>query len=177
MKLNSNGSGEIDINYILDQGLKGISSLGSDDDIVPLNLSEDYIREISANRDDIRYKNYVITEDESFYNVSVTFEFDSIEALNSVLPKENAISIKKEGNETVLFQNLISDSSEELNSETLGIFKDIFADHSVTFKIKTPSEIIKVENGSKIGTNIAIYQESFIDVISTTEKKSWSIRW
>ncbi len=177
LKLNANGSGNIHISYIMDKGLKGISTLGSQDEIVPLNLSEEYISEITNNNEDITYKDYKISEDEIYYRVDVTFEFETIEALNSVFPEENSVKIERIGNETVFTQVIVGKSDEALSTETREIFKDIFKDHSFTLKVRVPGDIISIENGIKSENRLAIYQESFIDVINNPSLNSWSIRW
>lgn len=177
MKINSNGSGSITIKYSMDSSLNGISSLGSDDDIVPLNLSEEYIVQIIGLRNDIVYKNYRITEDGNYYIVEVTFLFDNIDALNSILPKENAIILERNGNNTIFKQGIVSSTDEEIHSESLDILKDIYKDHSFTFEVKVPSDIIEVDHGEKIGSRIALYKENFLDVITSPDKKEWSIRW
>jgi hypothetical protein len=177
MKLNSNGSGTVKISYKLDKGLSGISNLDSNNDIAPLNLSEDYIKEITQNRDDIVYKDYSLVDDEFFVVIDVTFVFESIDALNSIFPEENGITIYRDGNETVFEQTIVESSTEVLTDETLEIFNDIFSDHLITFNVEVPSEIVSVKNGFKTDKRLATYNESLLDIITTSDEKNWSIRW
>ncbi len=177
MKLNSNGSGQIKISYIMDLGLRGISTLDSDDEIVPLNLSEEYISGIVNSRDDVAYRDYNISSDERYYRVNVTILFESIDGLNSILPKDNAVSITRVGNETVFSQVLFDSADGELSDDSLDIYKDIFKDHYFRLKVSVPYDIIIVDNGVKSDNRVAVYQESFIDVISGSNKKEWNIRW
>lgn len=177
MKLNSNGSGNITLTYIIDKELQGISNLGNEDNIVPLNLSEQYIQQVIGIRNDIKYRNYNIDDNSVNYQIKVTFDFESIEALNSILPDENKISILKEGNETVLSQGIVSLTNESINDETLKIFRDLYKDHYFKMVVRVPNDIIEVKQGLKTEERVAVYKESFIDVISSGDKKNWSIRW
>ncbi len=177
MKINSNGSGNMKISYIMDKGLKGISTLGESDDDVPLNLSEEYISEITSSREDVYYKDYKISLDETYYRVEVIIVFETIEGLNSILPEENAVSINRIGGETVFSQMLFDASKGELSNESLEIYKDIFKDHYFRLKVVVPGDIINVDNGIESANRVAVYQESFIDIISGNNKKDWSIRW
>lgn len=177
MKINSNGSGTININYKLERGLVGISTLGSDDEIVPIDLSEDKIVQLIGGRDDIVYENYSLKENDNDYIVNVTFLFDNIDALNSILPVENAVSLIREGSETIFTQGIVAETNEDINEVTLEILEDIYKDHSFSLEVKVPSDIIAVLNGNKIETRTALYSEKFLDIISSNDKKVWSIRW
>ena len=70
LKINNDGSGTLSIAYTLDKTLNEISNF-SDNNIIPLNLSEEYIQSIIGNRNDISYRNYRAYEDEEFYNIDV----------------------------------------------------------------------------------------------------------
>lgn len=177
MRINGNGSGSIAIEYILESGLNGISTLGSNNDIVPLNLSENHIIEMIGGRDDIVYKDYKTKEDINSYTVNVTFLFDNIEALNSILPEDNAVSLVREGNETVFRQGIITKTDDKINDISLEILQDIYKEHTFTIEVRVPSEIIDVENGNKVESRKAVYSEKFLDIITSADKKEWSIRW
>lgn len=177
LELKNNGSGTLKMSYTLDKSLNGISNLDSEEDIVPLNLSEDYINGIVNLRDDISYRDYNISEDELNYIVDVTFDFDTIDGLNSMLPEDNRVVITNVGKDTVFKQVIVKQATDEITSENMEIFRDIFKRHSFSLKVKTPKDIIKVDNGVEVSKRVAIYQESFIDVISDPNKKEWSIRW
>lgn len=177
LRINSNRSGSLNIVYSIDKTLKGISNLGNDDEIVPLNLSEEYIQEIIGDRTDIKYVKYQTSEDDLYYTVDVTFEFESIDALNSVLPTENAIIINKEGSETLFSQGVVTATNEIINNETMEIFKDIYGDHYFKMIVRVPGNIIDVRQGHKQEDRVAEFNKKFIDIIATSDDLSWSIRW
>lgn len=177
MKLNSNGSGTITIQYTLERGLSGIANLGSDYEIVPLNLSEEFIIQMIGGRDDIEYKDYKISEDNRYYTVQVTFLFDNIDALNRILPEDNAVVLLREGSETIFKQGVVTQTDEEINDDSLEILKDIYKDHTFTFEVKVPGDIIDVDQGKKIDSRVALYHENFLEIITSNNKKEWSIRW
>ena len=175
--LNSTGTGSMDIIYTLDRGLEGISNLGSGDQIVPLNLSEEYIRSITDRTPGLEYSRYNTDITDSSYIVSVKFNFDNITTLNAILPDENKISIIQEGDENIFSQTIVSGIDKDISPETLSIFKDIFSDHYFKLTIKVPGEIIAIENGTIENGNIGVYSHKFIDVISNGELENWTVRW
>ncbi len=177
LRINSNRSGSLNIVYSIDKTLKDISNLGKDDEIIPLNLSEEYIQEIIGERTDIKYVKYQTSEDDLYYTVDVTFEFESIEALNSVLPSENAISINKNGSVTIFSQGVVTATDEVINNETMEIFKDIYGDHYFKMIVRVPGDIISVNQGTKQEERVAEFNKKFIDIIATSDDLSWSIRW
>lgn len=177
MKINSNGSGTMAINYTLDKGLKDISNLDTDDNIVPLNLNVEYLEEVTSKRDDVTYRNYKITEGDDYYNIEVVIVFETIEGLNSILPEDNSVIVEKKGSETLFTQVIADESEADISEESLKIFKDIFKDHYFTLKVNVPSDIRSVENGIEVSDRVAVYQESFVDLISSNDKRSWSVRW
>jgi len=180
LTINSNGSGSMKIKYIMDSGLKGVSEVGSDDDVVPLNLSESYIKNIIDKRDDISYTNYNITEDMKYYRVDVTFNFTNIDALNSIFPAESRIDLKSDENGTIFTQQLIEESDKVISDETIELFKELFKDNYFKLILNTPSDIIsvdKVDNVTKIGKRTAQFEDSFMNVLLQKERSSWSVRW
>lgn len=174
--LKDDNSGFITFNYTLDKGLKNISNLSEEDNIAPLNLGEEYISQITLNNPGLSYSNYSITEDEKFQYISVRFDFDTINDLNQVIPEENSINIEKDGNSFILRQTIIEES-EEIDSESLEIFRDIFKEHYVSFSVITPENIIYVDGGVKKGNKEAIYQSSITDLLAVTNSISWEISW
>ncbi len=177
LKLNSNGSGSLSISYFLDKQLQGISSIGNDDDIVPLNLSEDYLSEVIGARSDIFYQNYRVSEDEFSYNIFVTFVFDSVEALNAVLPEENRIELTRVNGETTFRQTVMKDKSGEIDNETLSILNDIFKEHYFKFILRTPGTVKKTFQSELIEDRVTEYNEKFMDILIDDNKKEWSVIW
>lgn len=177
LEINKNGGGSLKMVYSLDKGLNDISNLEDEDNIVPLNLSENYIKEVIAGREDISYRDYHITYEKDLYNISVTFDFDTIEGLNSILPDDNRITIENSGDSTIFTQIIVKSAEDEITEDSAKIFKDIFKEHTFSLRVKTPEEIKDVSNGSIVSKRVAIYSESFIDIVTDPEKKLWTIRW
>lgn len=177
LSINSNSSGTMNIVYSMSKTLKGISNLGNNTEIVPLNLSEEYIQGIIGNRTDIRYVKYRTSEDDKYFIVDITFEFDTIEALNIVLPAENAISLVKDGNDTLFSQGIITLSDDNINNETLELFRDLYKDNYFTMNVTVPRSIISVNQGFKEADRVAVFNEKVIDLLETNSEMSWSIRW
>lgn len=177
LRLNSDGSGSIKIYYTLDKSLQGISNLGSDDSIVPLNLSREYIEEVISGRSDISYSGYKTSQDESEYSVEVTFFFDSIDGLNSILPEDNRVSLTRSGKETVFNQVIVKSTKDEISSDSLEIFRDIFKEKTFSLTVHTPRDITNVDGGEISSKRVATYKENLLDIIQDSKKKSWTIRW
>ena len=161
----------------MDRGLEGISNLESEDQIVPLNLSEDYIKNITDRTQGLEYSAYSTSKTDKSYIVSVHFNFDSIEALNAILPDDNNISITQKGDENIFTQNIINGINNKISPETLDIFKDLFSDHYFKLTIKVPGEIISIDNGIIESGNTGVYNHKFIDVISSGKLENWTVRW
>lgn len=175
MQLNRDGSGTINIVYFLDKTLKDISFYEGRE-IPPLNLSENYIRSLLGGREDIRYRDYKTSEDELNYIVDVTFDFDNVNALNSIFPEENAVSLDLGKNETLFSQGIYSESLS-ISDETQEIFKEIYGRNYFKFIVRVPKDIIGVDGGKKISDREAVFSESFLDIITASGSKSWSVRW
>lgn len=176
LSVNQNGSGSISFIYTLDKALNNISNLGEKDDIVPLNLSEEYIGSITTNNPGLKYSNYSTKEDEKNLYISVDFEFETIDDLNKLLPVENKIVISKKNNETTFSQTLVEET-EEINSESMDIYRDLFKEHSVLLTVNTPENIINVEGGIKKSNKVAVYQSSIVDILENGNSIKWDISW
>jgi len=161
----------------LDKTLNDISNFGNEDDIIPLNLSRGYIEDIIGESTDLVLSKYTSSEDDLFYKVNVTFEFKTIDDLNKLLPNENSFSLTQDGDESILSQGISSGDSGDINEESLNILRDIYGDHYFRFLVNVPRDIISVSNGTKTEDRVAVYQESFVDIIASSENKAWSIRW
>lgn len=177
LTLNEDLSGEMSVTYTLDSTLKDISVLGEEDDITPLNLDEDYILTTIGGRDDITYRDYSSVQNEKGTVISVTFDFESLEALNAVFPEENS-SIVKQSGASYIFSQVISETGGlELSSDTRTIFEDIFGEHFLNIVVNTPLDIKDVTGGERTNVRQAVYNRTFIDIITTPGKNEWEIRW
>lgn len=176
LNLNKNGSGSISFVYTLDKALNTISNLGENDTIVPLNLSENYISSLAIDNPGLRYSNYTSKEDEKNLYISVDFDFETIDDLNKLLPTENKVTISKKGNETLFNQTLVNES-EEINSESMEIYRDLFREHSVLLTVNTPENIISVDGGIKKSNRVAVYQSSIVDILADNKNIKWGISW
>lgn len=177
LTINENGSGIATFTYIVDKTMQDISVLGEEDDISPLNLDEDYIISVIGGREDISYRDYSREITERGTVISVTFDFDSLEALNAVLPEENASSIEQDGANFIYSQTIAESGVDNLNDKSRIIFEDVFGEHYVEMLVNTPSDIKEVVGGERLNSRQAIYSRRFIDIITTPEVMEWTIRW
>ncbi|MBN2834579.1 MAG: hypothetical protein JXR48_06390 [Candidatus Delongbacteria bacterium] len=177
MVINKNGGGSFTIKYILDKGLQDISTQSEKDSVIPLNLSEDYLKEVILNRDDISYDNYIILEENDRTVISVRFSFKSIEGLNSILPEDNRISLERDGRSTILKQGLTNGKQYDINSESLEILQEIFRDHYFKMRITTPENITSINLGVLLNEKSTEYRVDLIDLLLNPEKNNWIVRW
>lgn len=175
--LDSDGKGTVAMTYRISKLFTDMGTSGTDKKAVPLNFKKEDFENITRANEDLTLVSYEESEDTRDVIVTVVLAFDSINAFNRYFAQNGALTMEKEGDDTVLTQVLLDAGQPVPSEESMQMMETLFQDRYFEFKIKVPGTIKEVQGGTASAPDEALFKETFTDFMRDTSKRSWSVRW
>ena len=178
IKFKTDTSGEVSITYNISREILDIGKIDKEDSFSPLPVEEKQYMAIAEKTDGLELKSYKIKESETETIISIIFDFNNIDSLNSAVygnSNETMINVKTIDGQT-LYSQIIYDGREDLSFESRDILISMFDDKNYTLTVIAP-ETIKETNMGKTSGKTAENILEMSEILSSDSPVIWEITW
>jgi len=179
IELNSQGSGTLELVYIVSSALAQLGSTASPGVNLPLPIAEEDFRQTVASIPGLTLRSYQRKDEPDKSIIKASLTFSSLSEVNKLFGgKDPVISQGQEGTDRVVEVTIASGNPGGLDPKTKELVNAFFSTYSLKFHLTLPQAVKRTSvPQSVVQGNTAQLSMPVVQALEQTDPLKWKIYW
>lgn len=173
VSLDADGSGTIDLTYLVDRGAWDVGVFDDSDLARPVPITRGEFEQTVQMTEGLELRSHRISRGEDRVTVEASLRFGSTQALERLLGTD-ALEIELDGDGGSWRYAVAAGGGSD--GEQARLLADELEAYTLSFSLRTPAAILAT-NGASDGGRTATFTASLGEIATTTEPIVWEVRW